>query len=105
MNNTYAISQPSGNDNCLLSIQTYIQQELQKAYFSAEKESKEKYEAKAKLIDEATDLSTKEKLDAWDKNYDRRNQERFQIFIGMMCCVGVVSVICLYTCSNKKFVA
>ena len=37
--------------------------------------SKEKYEYKNKLIVEAKDMSTQEKLDAMDKNYDRHNQE------------------------------
>lgn len=37
--------------------------------------SKEKYERKVKLIEEAKDMSTNEKLDALDQNYDRHNQE------------------------------
>ena len=37
--------------------------------------SKKKYDLKASLIEEADDMSTNEKLDALDQNYDRHNQE------------------------------
>ena len=37
--------------------------------------SKEKYDLKARLIENADDMTTKEKLDALDHNYDRHNQE------------------------------
>ena len=37
--------------------------------------SKEKYLLKVKLIDECQDMSTSEKLDALDCNYDRHTQE------------------------------
>lgn len=37
--------------------------------------SKAKYDLKLKLIEEADDMTTKEKLDALDKTYDRHNQE------------------------------
>jgi len=40
--------------------------------------SKEKYDLKARLIEEADDMTTKEKLDALDQNYDRHNQEVWQ---------------------------
>lgn len=40
--------------------------------------SKEKYERKVKLIEEAKDMSTKEKLDSLDQNYVRHNQEVWQ---------------------------
>lgn len=40
--------------------------------------SKEKYNLKARLIEEADDMTTKEKLDALDQNYDRHNQEVWQ---------------------------
>lgn len=47
----------------------------------SEKTSKEKYETKLKMIELAEDMSTQEKLDAMDQNYDRRNQERLQNLI------------------------
>lgn len=50
--------------------------------------SKEKYNLKAKLIEEADDMTTKEKLDALDQNYDRHNQE---VWHGMII-FGVVSL-------------
>ena len=56
-----------------------VRKKISEATTDAENESKEKYAAKTKLIENATDMSTKEKLDAMDKNYDRRNQERWQI--------------------------
>ena len=40
--------------------------------------SKEKYDLKARLIEEADEMTTKEKLDALDQNYDRHNQEVLQ---------------------------
>lgn len=55
-----------------------IIKKISEAANDAEMVSKEKYAAKAKLIEAANDMSAKEKLDATDKNYDRRNQERWQ---------------------------
>ena len=55
-----------------------VRRKISEAAIDAENVSKEKYAAKAKMIEAATDMSTKEKLDAMDKNYDRRNQERWQ---------------------------
>ncbi len=40
--------------------------------------SKEKYDLKARLIEGADDMTTKEKLDALDQNYDRHTQEVWQ---------------------------
>ena len=40
--------------------------------------SKEKYDKKITLIENAQDMTTKEKLDAIDKCYDRRTQESWQ---------------------------
>lgn len=53
-----------------------IRRKISEVAIDAENISKEKYAAKAKMIEAATDMSTKEKLDAMDKNFDRRNQER-----------------------------
>lgn len=47
-----------------------ICQKISDAFSESEKVSKEKYEVKLKLIESATDMSTQEKLDAMDKNYD-----------------------------------
>ena len=55
-----------------------IRGKISEAVIDAENVSKEKYAAKEKMIEAVTDMSTKEKLDAIDKNYDRRNQERWQ---------------------------
>lgn len=57
--------------------------------------SKEKYDLKARLIEEADDMTTKEKLDALDQNYDRHNQEvwRDRIIFGMaiLALIGIVA--------------
>lgn len=48
------------------------------AFNDSELISETKYTQKMKLIESATDMSTQEKLDAMDNNYERRNQERWQ---------------------------
>lgn len=71
-----------------------IIKKISKAISDAENVSKEKYAAKAKLIEAANDISTKEKLDAIDKNYERRNQEHQQnIFCFAVVSLGVVSLV------------
>lgn len=55
-----------------------VRQEISDAATDAETTSKEKYITKQNLIESANDMNTQEKLDAMDKNYDRRNQERWQ---------------------------
>lgn len=55
-----------------------VRQKISDATTDAETTSKEKYIAKQKLIESANDMNTQEKLDAMDRNYDRRNQERWQ---------------------------
>lgn len=55
-----------------------IRQKTSDAVSDSEKVSKEKYEAKLKLIESATDMSTQEKLNAMDKNYDLWNQEHWK---------------------------
>lgn len=55
-----------------------VRGKISEAIIDAENVSKEKYVVKARMIETAIDMSTKEKLDAIDKNYDRRNQERWQ---------------------------
>jgi len=53
-------------------------QKIFDAATDAEVTSKEKYITKQKLIESADDMNTQEQLDAMDRNYDRRNQERWQ---------------------------
>lgn len=65
-----------------------VRQKIFDAATNTENMSKEKYTAKQKLIESANDMTTQEKLDAMDKNYDRRNQERWQNVI----CFVVVSL-------------
>lgn len=55
-----------------------VYQKISDAVSDSEKMSKEKYNAKLKLIESATDMSTQEKLDALEKNSDRQKQEHLQ---------------------------
>ena len=50
--------------------------------------SKDKYDLKVKLIKEAKDLNTKEKLDELDKNYNKHVQESWQNF-ATFCLLGL----------------
>lgn len=64
-----------------------VRQKISDAATDAETTSKEKYIAKQKLIESANDMNTQEKLDAMDRNYDRRNQERWHNIL----CFSVIS--------------
>lgn len=55
-----------------------VHQKISNTIIDTENVSKEKYTAKEKLIESVNDMTTQEKLDAMDKNYARRNQERWQ---------------------------
>ena len=55
-----------------------VRQKIFDVATDAEVTSKEKYITKQKLIESADDMNTQEQLDAMDRNYDRRNQERWQ---------------------------
>lgn len=55
-----------------------VYQRISDVATDAEKTSKEKYITKEKLIESADDMTTQEKLNAMDTNYDCRNQERWQ---------------------------
>lgn len=79
------------------SLQNIIFNEVRQKIFDAatdaENISKEKYTAKEKIIESANDMSTQEKLDAMDKNYDRRNQERWQnVLYFAVISFGVVGI-------------
>lgn len=73
------LTQTTNKKDTLPSIDiSEVRQKISDAATDAENTSKEKYAAKQKLIESANDMTTQEKLDAMDKNYDRRNQERWQ---------------------------
>ena len=55
-----------------------IYKKAYEAISDAENTSKEKYIIKAMLINSSNDMSTQEKLISMDKNYKRRNHERWQ---------------------------
>ena len=55
--------------------------------------SKEKYDLKNRLIENAADMTTQEKLDAIDLNYDRHNQEVWQnILIAGFAALGLIGL-------------
>lgn len=71
--------QPLGETKSLQNIVIdEVCQKISDAVIDAEATSEEKYITKQKLIVSADDMNTQEQLDAMDRNYDRRNQERWQ---------------------------
>lgn len=78
MNKNNLTQTTNQNDTLQNIVIPDIHQKIFDAVTDAENTSKEKYTAKQKLIESANDMTTQEKLDAMDKNYDRRNQERWQ---------------------------
>lgn len=71
--------QPLGETKSLQNIVIdEVCQKISDAAIDAETTSEEKYITKQKLIVSADDMNTQEQLDAMDRNYDRRNQERWQ---------------------------
>ena len=78
MNTIYPIPSIVNNNNLKRTLLTDVRQLISDAVLYFEKESKEKYEIKKHLIKEATDMSTQEKLDVLDKNYECHKQEILQ---------------------------
>ena len=71
--------QPLGETKSLQNIVIdEVCQKISDAVIDAEATAEEKYITKQKLIVSADDMNTQEQLDAMDRNYDRRNQERWQ---------------------------
>lgn len=65
--------------DALLSIAiSEVRQKISDTANNAENIAKEKCIAKQKLIESADEMTTQEKLDAMDKNYDHSNQECWQ---------------------------
>lgn len=92
------------NNNCLFSTTTnndFSNRILSEAYqlisdaaLNSQKESHEKYELKNKIIEEAKDMTTQEKINAIDNNYDRRNQENWHNILNFtVFSFGVISII------------
>lgn len=71
--------------------------------------SKEKYDHKAKLIDNASDITTQQKLDAYDQNYKHYNQEIWcDILIFGVVALGLIGLASYNPAINKnvrRFVA
>lgn len=85
---------PTDKTNAKLSINfNKLQQNIFDSMTDAESNSKEKYSTKARLIEKATDMTTNEKLEALDKNYNRRNQELWQnigCLVGISICIALI---------------
>lgn len=93
MNESILTQIPNGLNALQGIIINEVNQLLFDTVIDAENTSKEKYISKDKLIESADDMSTQEKLDAKDKNYDRRNQERCQnahYFAGI--CLSILGI-------------
>jgi hypothetical protein len=63
------------------SSMTFIVNRMKESIDSLYHTSKEKYSLKSKLIEEADDMTTNEKLVALDQNYDCHTQEVWQNII------------------------
>lgn len=75
----------NSDSNIILS---YIREQ----YDSLAHTSKEKYSLKVKLIEETDEMSTKEKLDALDCNYDRYRHEVWQNISSFMGGCFIVAI-------------
>lgn len=104
------------NENNLLRT-TNEQDTLQSIYISeickkisdaitdAENSSREKYATKQNLIKSANDMNTNEKLEAMDRNNERRNQERWQntrFFVVKSFIVVGISIVNLVAVKNVR---
>lgn len=62
---------------------------------------REKYEEKFRLIKSAEDMTTPEKLDALDKNFEQKNKEDYQnrqkLYVATAFCIIITLL-----CSNKS---
>lgn len=76
MENT--ITTPTTSNNAYESLYQNITEQVSEAVVALDETSKEKYNRKISLIENAQDMTTKEKLDAMDQCYDRRSQESWQ---------------------------
>ena len=86
MNESILTQIPNGLNTMQGIIINEVNQLIFDTVIDAENTSKEKQISKDKLIEFADDMSTQEKLDAKDKNYDRRNLERWQ---NALCFAGI----------------
>ena len=64
--------------------------------------SKEKYERKATIIENATDMTTQEKLDALDKNYGRHRQEIFEGLVFTVLSLALLGIAVKYPTAIKR---
>ena len=72
--------------------------EIKESFYTT---SKEKYERKAKIIEEAEDMTTEEKLLAMDKNYDRHSLEVWQ---GIIAFGGISLVVICVVSGNPTII-
>ncbi len=68
------------------ALRNNISERISEAASTLNNSSKEKYNKKIALIENAPDMSTKEKLSAMDQSYDRYRDETWQT---ILCVAGV----------------
>ena len=78
---TFAKASPFPSDGILEAGTRIITNKLTDSANLLTNKSGDKYERKAVLIENAEDLSTKEKLDALDQNYNRHTEEVWESVI------------------------
>ncbi|MDD3888943.1 MAG: hypothetical protein PHR65_03365 [Syntrophomonadaceae bacterium] len=70
----------------------FIENRITDAVDGLDSISKQKYERKATIIENATDMTTQEKLDALDKNYGRHRQEIFEGLVFTVLSLGLLAI-------------
>ena len=95
MNPNNTITTMPGENTISYDVQDAIHQMIYETVNDTNNEADEKYKTKEKLIQDAPNMSTQERLDALDQNYDRWNHERWQnatVYIGLTLGVLCIAV-------------
>ncbi|SEP69529.1 hypothetical protein SAMN02910289_00369 [Lachnospiraceae bacterium RM5] len=75
MNENYLIKTKNEKNTFHNNVISEVNQKISNAMTDTENTSKEKYTAKQALIEAANDMTTQEKIDAMDENFNHRNIE------------------------------
>lgn len=81
---------------------TFVENRITDAVDGLASISKEKYERKATIIENATDMTTQEKLDALDKNYGRHRQEIFEGLVFTVLSLALLGIAVKYPTAIKR---
>ncbi len=79
------------SDTASINI-AFIENRITDAVDGLASTSKEKYERNATLIENATDLTTQEKLNANNENYDRHRQEIFEGIVFTVLSLALIGI-------------